>query len=278
MQIEPQREQIAKATKWLLIANIVMFAVTLIANYYKINLYDILAIHYFKSAQFKPWQFITHMFMHGSIVGDNPNINEGFMHLFMNMFALWMFGSVIENYLGTKRFIAYYFLCGIGAALLQLGMQHYNFSTLHTAIEQYNASPSYTNFTSFIKQYLPTNTSVNDFTNAWKEDPMNNYYADKSSSLLNGYYNSIIQTESSGASGAIFGILLAFGYIFPNAMFLIGFFIPLKAKYVVIIYAIIELVLGLRNSANDNIGHFAHFGGLLTGLLLLMAWRVKRIN
>jgi membrane associated rhomboid family serine protease len=191
--------------KNLIIINVLVF---LVANFTgeQINYFFLanFALFHWESPLFKPWQFVTHMFMHGD-----------FMHLFFNMFALWMFGNVIENILGTKKFLIFYFVTGIGAAVCYLAV---------------------------LSLGTPSNI------------PM------------------------VGASGAIFGILFAFGYLLPNLIINIYFLIPIKAKYFVAIYAAIELFSGLRNNPGDNIAHFAHLGGMLFAFILLRIWGLSSRN
>jgi membrane associated rhomboid family serine protease len=162
---------------------------------------------------FKIWQPVTYMFMHGD-----------FSHLFFNMFALWMFGRGLEQELGTKRFLTYYLVCGIGAGLVQLGVAQIDLMRLSEA------------------------------------------------SIL---YQSYLCTPTVGASGAVFGLLLAFGMLHPNAtiMLLIPP-IPMKAKWFVIIYGLLELLFGVSGKM-DSVAHFAHLGGMFWGWLLLIWWRYR---
>jgi membrane associated rhomboid family serine protease len=186
---------------------------------------NILGLHFFKASDFAPYQFVTYMFMHG-----------GFSHLFFNMFALYMFGSVLERVWGAKRFLIYYFVAGIGAGLLQEVVQYANF--VHEGLAAYDG--------------VSTKTGVipmGQFLNLW---------------------------TTVGASGAIYAILLGFGLSFPNdKMFVFPLPFPIKAKFFVIGYAVIELLLGLSNT-QDGIAHFAHLGGMLFGLAMILYWRKKR--
>lgn len=193
---------IPRITKFLLIANFVVF----ILQYLSRDLLTyLLSLHYFTSEDFHFFQLFSYMFLHG-----------GFSHLFFNMFALWMFGQVIENHLGTNRFLIYYLVCGIGAGLIQ------ELSWYWSGVNPY-----------FVNQYMTV-----------------------------------------GASGAIFGILLAFGLLFPNQpIFLFFIPIPIKAKYFVTAYALIELYSGVHVSAGDNVAHFAHLGGMIFGFLLIRYWQ-----
>ena len=189
------RPKTPPAVQNLLIANCVVFlAMTLLD---KIRIYELFALFPVPSPLFEIWQPVTYMFLHGD-----------FSHLFFNMFALWMFGRGLEQDLGTKRFVIYYFTCGIGAGLVQLLTMNFMGITI-------------------------------------------------------------------GASGAVFGLLLAFGMLHPNAtiMLLIPP-IPMKAKWVVVIYGLVELLFGVTGSL-DSVAHYAHLGGMFWGWLLLLWWRYQ---
>lgn len=222
-QFRPQGFSILPlVVKNLLIINVIFFFATWAAeSVWRINLSQYLGLHYIGASDFRPYQFVTYMFMHGS-----------FAHLFFNMFALWMFGNSIENVWGPKRFLIFYFVCGIGAGLTQELVQHIQFSDL---IQNY--------------QYVRMgNRSI----------PVDEY--------LN-------MVTTVGASGAVYGILLAFGMMWPNSRIYIYFAIPVKAKWFVIIYGLIELFSGF--SSVDNVAHFAHLGGMIFGLGLILYWRYK---
>lgn len=195
----------------LLIANVVAYLATMLLN--TNSIYALFALFPTESPFFHLWQPVTYMFLHG-----------GFSHLFFNMFALWMFGRGLEAEMGTKRFLVYYFVCGIGAALVQLGI-------------------------AFID--------------------INNY------ETYQALYNYLL-TPTVGASGAVFGLLLAFGMMHPNDIIMLLIPpIPIKAKWFVVIYGCIELFLIIIN-AQDGIAHFAHLGGMFFGWLLLVWWRWRR--
>ena len=209
------------AVKNLLAINILVFlAFTLLSDSVKDWMVGTLALFYPTSPFFMPHQFVTYMFMHGD-----------FMHLFSNMFALWMFGRILEHNLGTRRFLIFYFVTGIGAALIQLGI---------TALELASVSAKINEGMAAVSQY-------------WSR----------------------VNTPTIGASGAIFGILLAFGMLYPNStiMLLIPP-IPMKAKYFVILYGVFELFAGVSGTMS-NVAHFAHLGGMLWGFLLLWYWKKK---
>lgn len=205
--------------KNLIIINVLVFLAQLtFQNSKTVDLDNLFALHDVHSVYFKPHQLITHLFMHG-----------GFDHIFFNMFALWMFGRELENSWGPKRFLIFYLVCGLGAALLHLGVL-----------------------------YFEVEAGIKAFNSLSADDQLN---------LIR-----TVNTPTLGASGAIFGCLVAFGYLFPNTMIYVYFLLPLKAKWFVLIYAGLELWLGIKNSAGDNVAHFAHLGGAVTGIILVLLW------
>tara|TARA_S200000501_G_C20834272_1_gene748683 strand:- start:894 stop:1631 length:738 start_codon:yes stop_codon:yes gene_type:complete len=230
--------RLPEIVKNILIINGLLFLATISLKNYGINLTKILALHQFQSSDFMPHQIITHFFMHAN-----------FTHLLVNMFAVWMFGTVLENVWGGKRFLTYYMITGIGAAIVHLVVCQYEILSLKAQINPNDINTLLENG----KRILENNQ---------------NY-----SNQLLGKLNLLINTPTVGASGAAFGILLAFGILFPNTLLYIYFAIPVKAKYFVIIYGIIELYLGLSNNPADNVAHFAHLGGMLFGFLLLKHWQ-----
>ncbi len=198
--------RIPPATKYLLIANIAIFLVCSMVHSVELN--SLFGLHFFLAPGFHIYQLLTYMFMHG-----------GWMHLFFNMFALWMFGCVVEMTLGTKRFVIFYLVCGVGAGLFQEAAQ----------LGELMFSPG-------------------------------------SSMML-----SLVTTV--GASGAIYAILLAFGVLYPNQrIFIFPLPIPIKAKWFVVIYVVIELYSALRTTS-DGVAHVAHLGGMVFGYLMLRYWR-----
>jgi membrane associated rhomboid family serine protease len=221
-------------TKNLLIINVLLFLATYLLRNTGLDLTEKLGLHYFKAPLFKPYQFITYLFMHGS-----------FMHLFFNMFAVYMFGSVLENVWGPKKFLTYYIFTGLGAALTQL------------VVFYFQVTPALEHIQELLSQ-----------ARSYEEQTQIIYYRNE---LLNSPGFTVV-----GASGSLFGLLIAFGMMFPNAELMMLFLpIPIKAKYFVAIYGAIELFSGLANSGNDNVAHFAHLGGMFFGFILLMIWRKR---
>ena len=211
------RELMPPITKNLLIINILMFVATYVLGRYGINLNSLLGLHFFMASDFRLHQIFTYLFMHG-----------GFEHLFFNMFALWMFGRIIEQVMGPKRFLTYYMVCGIGAGLIQELVQYIHFLSLAPELSGVS------------------HEQLADALNMW---------------------------NTVGASGSIYGILLAFGMSFPeDRLFIIPIPFPIKAKYFVVGYAVVELLSAMLRS-NDGVAHMAHLGGMFFGLVLLLHWR-----
>ena len=216
--------------KNLLIINGLLFLATISLSNLGIDLVKIFGLHQFQSNDFRPHQIITHLFMHGS-----------FTHLFFNMFALWMFGKILENIWGQKKFLIFYMITGIGAA------------AIHLIFCQY--------------QIINISNQIPDLVNIAIEGKYN------PSIPLSKKLTQLIITPTVGASGAVFGLLLAFGMLFPNALLYLYFAIPIKAKYFVIGYGLIELYAGISNNPADNVAHFAHLGGMIFGYFLIKYWK-----
>jgi len=208
----------------LIMINIVMFILTWTNPEYFNNL---LGLHYFANPSFKPIQLVSHMFMHGGIA-----------HIFFNMFALWMFGTILETVWGPKRFLVFYFVTGFGAVALHMAVQawlvnHYA-GTIFPTSEQAAQIPAVAG---------------------------------------------IFFSNTVGASGAIFGVLVAFGMLFPNTEMIMLFFpVPIKAKYLITGYILLELYEGVAMQQGDNVAHFAHLGGALFGFILVKLWSRDRHN
>ena len=209
-------------TKNLLIINLLCFLGTIVARRYGIDVENMLGLHFFLASDFNLAQFFTYMFMHAN-----------FSHIFFNMFAVWMFGRVLEQVWGPKRFLTYYLVCGIGAGVIQELVQFIEYTMVWSNYESVNTG----------LDIIPMSIFLNELTTV-------------------------------GASGAVYGILLAFGMLFPNSqMFVFPIPVPIKAKYFVIGYAALELVLGI--TGGDGVAHFAHLGGMLFGLIFIIYWRKK---
>ncbi|HBX51795.1 MAG: hypothetical protein A2275_18195 [Bacteroidetes bacterium RIFOXYA12_FULL_35_11] len=255
--------------KNLLILNILFFLGTYVAkSSWGFNLVEWLALYYPESEYFKPYQYITYMFMHGDM-----------WHIFFNMYALWMFGRVLENYWGPKRFLIYYFVTGVGAALLHTFVNWWMISRAMDAATIYLNTPSPDSFALLIRDYFSEYKISSEFLNAWAGDPSNMMYVEQTKSLINEMMMFKINIPTVGASGAVFGVLLAFGMLFPNTQLMLLIPpIPLKAKYFVMIYGAIELYFAVMNQPGDNVAHFAHLGGMLFGFFLIRYWKKKQFD
>jgi len=235
------RIQIPPVVKNLLIINVLFFAATYVMQSKGIQLAFYLGAFYFDSPLFKIWQPITYMFMHG-----------GFTHILFNMFALYMFGGILESRWGQKRFLNFYLITGLGALALQMIVQ---------SIEVYNITGSLINH----------GAVTIDLANGVASTNLNGITQAQSNTLLEIYSGPMV-----GASGAIFGLLVAFGMLYPNVELYIMFIpIPVKAKYIIPVYILIELFLGVARFQGDSVAHYAHLGGALLGFILVKLWKDK---
>ena len=228
---------------------------------------DTLALHAWQSSLFKPWQLITHMFLHGDLG-----------HIFGNMFGLWMFGSVLENLWGSKRFLTFYLICGLGAALIHLLflswelmpiMKDYDIIyQMHANGGEYQSDA----MINFIVKYHVGFQNTSDLIGYMQANPGNAEIMSKVFQNISSFYQNMLNTSTIGASGAVFGVLAAFVYLFPNTYLYIYFLIPVKAKWIGLLYFGFELYSAIRNSAGDNVARWAHVGGAIVGLLIVITW------
>jgi len=227
------RMNLTPAVKNIMIINVLIYLACFVVP----GLSENLTGYYFASPNFRPWQIVTHMFMHSM---------SDFTHIFFNMYALYLFGTALENYWGTKKFVIYYMTCGIGAFFLHMGVSYFEIQKMMQALTDRE-----------IYQVMITGLEEGK---AYKVQMVDLYSA--------------INTGVVGASGAVFGVLLGFGMLFPNTELMLLFPpIPLKAKYFVMIYGAIEFYLAMRQTAGDNVAHYAHLGGMIFGYLLLKYWQ-----
>jgi len=262
--------------KNLLIINGLLFLATWVfKNQFGWNLVDTLGLHYFSSELFQPYQFVTYMFMHG-----------GIDHIFFNMFALWMFGNVLENVWGPKRFLIFYMVTGIGAALIYMGYEAFHFYQIQQSIDAFLANPVPEEYYALVKKHfgvyleIPENQSqIDAFFTSWNNNLSSSHvYIQQAIADINQFVSFQKSNPVVGASGSVFGVLLAFGMLFPNTLLYIYFLFPIKAKYFVILYGGLELFMGIANNPADNVAHFAHLGGMLFGFILIKLWSKKKNN
>lgn len=254
--------------KNLLIINGLFFlAQIMLLNVFRLDLVDYLGMHYFGSSKFNPVQLVTYMFLHST---------SDFSHIIFNMFALWMFGYLIENVWGGKRFLIYYMVTGIGAAVVHMIVMYFSISGLQADAAMIMSAPDPTDFFNFVNEHYPYyQNSLSEFMNTWSANPNSPELINQASRYLNELIEIRKDVPTVGASGAVFGILLAFGMMFPNTLIYIYFLFPIKAKWFVIVYGGLELFMGIRNSAGDNVAHFAHLGGMIFGFFLIRYWNRK---
>jgi membrane associated rhomboid family serine protease len=268
-----------RVVKNLLIINIVIYCLSIFLwIFFKVDLHQIFGLYYFKSPDFKPYQIITHMFLHAYM---NPVTNRIIIfHILFNMFGLWMFGRVLENVLGSKKFFILYFVSGIGAALIHLLVLHLQLSPLLKLANTFYITPTYETFDLIINKYVNNpSQEVFNFMADWIKDKNNVNYIRVATDAVHKIVEARIGSITVGASGAVFGILAAFTLLFPNVELMLIFFpVPIKAKYLVPGYAILELIFGVANFKGDNIAHFAHLGGALFGLMMVLIWKRQRFR
>jgi membrane associated rhomboid family serine protease len=234
--------------KQLLIINVLFF----IGSYFVPQANELLSLHYFESDGFKFWQPLTHMFMHGSL-----------MHIFFNMFALVSFGSALEHFWGAKKFLFFYLSCGLGAALIHSGVNYYHFHDAQNILLQNGVTA--TDIQTLIRG---GSVSINN----------------PDTVLIQNYVNQMgfaYNNQAVGASGAIYGLLVAFAFMFPNAELIMMFIpVPIKAKYFVPVIVLLDLFSGVTGFSlfGGNIAHFAHVGGALIGFIMMWYWKKNQFN
>jgi membrane associated rhomboid family serine protease len=210
-------------------------------------------------------------------------MHGSFGHLLSNMFVLWMFGSVLENLWGSKRFLIFYLICGLGAALLHLGALYYENYHLLADFNAFKQGPTLQKYLEMLANYsMDSGYDKQDafrIGRGWEAEPGSLQFAEQAMDEVISFVNYKLSTPTLGASGAVFGCLAAFGYLFPNTYIYLYFFVPIKAKWFVIFYIIFELVMAIKYSAGSGIAHWAHLGGALVGFLLVYFWnKTKRRN
>lgn len=223
-------------TKNIIIINVIVYVLTqLLLMTQGIDLTDYLGLHYYLSPDFRPHQFITYIFMH-----DTHNIS----HILFNMLGVYVFGQALEQVWGPKRYLIFYIVTGLGAALAQYVIMHFQMQDMLDIVNTHLNSPDIS--------------------------------ADERSYYITEKYQRLKEGVIVGASGSLFGLLGAFGLLFPNTELLIYFLFPIKAKWLVTLYGAFEIFSGIRNSPGDNVAHFAHIGGLVVGIVLVLIWRRDR--
>ena len=252
------------AAKNILIINGIIF---ILSDFIGLRTYIIenFGMRYFHSENFQPYQILTYMWVHA-----------GFGHLFSNMFSVLVFAPILERVWGSKKFLIFYLVTGIGAGILYSGINYYENYSFEVKVKSYEQNPSPESF----RKLVINNSSeyynqLYDFIDSYEQNPSNS-----NDNLSIAYANDLLKVKSDvpmvGASGAVFGILLAFAMLFPNMELMLLFLpIPVKAKYLVLVYGIYELWSEINRMPGDNVAHFAHLGGMLIGYLILKYWKRK---
>jgi membrane associated rhomboid family serine protease len=264
--------------KNIIIINVILFVITWITTDYLNNdfMWRHFALYSVKSPFFEPHQLVTHIFMHAN-----------FGHIFFNMFGVYMFGRILEQLWGSKKMLIFYTVTGLGAAAIHLLVNYIQMNHLVNMVQQFNDHPSYLLFNEIATKYGKRTgfySEMMQFMQQWFYKPDDMSFVDGAKQFLNAIVygnpqNPVIgfgqlNTPTVGASGAVFGLLIAFAMVFPEAELMLIFLpIPIKAKYFVPIYALLELFFGVANFSWDNMAHFAHLGGALFGFLLVKWWK-----
>ena len=238
----------ASAIKVLIIVCVILFAVTFMVPGMQVPMFETLALYFPQQENFRIWQFVTNIFMHG-----------GFAHIFFNMYALWAFGSPLEQIWGQKKFYIFFFLAGIGAAVIYTLVNYFRFNNIYNELIGAGVSPE------DIQTLLETGKYNLGAAGSLTEEKLTEFYA-------------LFNTPVVGASGAIYGVLVAFGILFPNAkLFLIFLPIPIAAKYFIPALIALDLFSGVTGFSIFGGGkaHFGHVGGAIIGFLLMWYWRGK---
>ena len=245
--------RISPTVKQLLIINIIFFLGTFL-SFNSEFIYSLFGLYFPENTNFKFWQILTHMFMHGNLP-----------HILVNMFALWMFGSSVESILGSKNFLFFYLTCGLGAAVSQLVFLYYNY---------------YVDLEFFVNNGYESAEIINILNNKSKPEInslVNNIGIEKVASIFSNFNSTMV-----GASGAIMGILVAFGMFFPESKLMLLFLpIPIKAKYfipAIIIMDLFSAITGQAIFSPSNTAYIAHLGGALTGFIIMYIWKKDRFN
>ncbi len=253
--------RLTNVVKNLLIINVLLFLAGFVLDT------DMLALRHPGSEDFQPYQLVTHFFMHAN-----------FMHILFNMWALVLFGAVLETVWGPQKFLFYYLFCAFGSAALHMGVNYIEISQLESLLASFTENPDYITYSQFFEKVNLGGVNIGyreavDQIGALLNEG-NTAVATQAADYMQQYVDFKKDIPVLGASGAIFGLLLAFGMLFPeNELMLIFLPVPIKAKYFIPVLIVIELFLGVQQFSWDNMAHFAHLGGALFGFLLIMYWR-----
>ncbi len=257
--------RISPMVKYILIINVV---VLLVQSFLSLPFADWFGLRVIFADDFQPFQFVTYMWVHG-----------GLWHLFGNMFAVFIFGPLLEQFWGSKRFLTFYLICGIGAGVLFGVADFFEKYDLKRDTEAYMADPNPEAFQIFVLDHRVSQRAVEElanFADRYFENPNSSNLEAQSKAYVQQIYDVYSNIPMVGASGAVFGILMAFGMLFPNTQLMLLFPpIPVKAKYVVLFYGLYEVYAEFSRTPGDNIAHLAHLGGMLIAFIMIKYWQKK---
>ncbi|CAM1349757.1 rhomboid family intramembrane serine protease [Tenacibaculum crassostreae] len=237
--------RLTQAIKHLIIINVILFFAPQLLN---MDLTNLFALHYPKNEHFGFWQYVTHMFMHG-----------GTAHLLFNMYGLWAFGTPLEQMWGRNKFLFFYFSAGIGAGLIYTLANYYQFNGIY-------------------EQLITMGISPNEIQNILDSGQYNNNLITLSNKTMSEFY-SLYHTPAVGASGAIYGVLVAFGLTYPDAKLALIFFpVPIAAKYFIPLIIASDLFFGMTKYSIGNVAHFAHVGGAIIGFIIAWYWKKNQFK
>ncbi len=257
--------RITPVVKTLLLINI---GILVIQSFLALPLVELFGLRYIFAEQFVPYQFFTYMFVH-----------SGFWHLLGNMFALFIFGPMLEHYMGANRLLLFYTICGLGAGALYSGVNFYEIQQVEQAYESFTRDPSPEKFLNFIEDNARGRLTAEGYEfvhETFPANPDNQVYIQQAAEDMRRIYEQQKNLPMVGASGAVFGILMAFGLLFPNLELMLLFPpIPIKAKYLVLFYGGFEVYSLINQRPDDNVAHLAHLGGMLFAFVLIKWWGIK---
>lgn len=256
--------RLTPVVKNLLIINVGVFILSyLLQGQTGIDINDYLALYFFESDNFRAWQFVTYMFLHAN-----------FNHILGNMIGLIVFGTWLEDVWGPKRFLQYYLITGIGAGVLFMGVDYFEKSAMKQEVDSFMMAPDPHDFEIMVSEHFErAYYNLSTFIERYKENPDDNRFEREAKAYSQDLYAAYLNIPMLGASGAVFGILLAAGLLFPRRriMLLIPP-IPMRARILVILYGLYEIYSIMQRAPDDNVAHFAHLGGMLVGFILLKIW------
>lgn len=259
--------------KNIIIINVILFGITQLSIYvfHSDFLLRHLALFSVKSPLFEPHQVATHIFMHANLA-----------HIFFNMFGVFMFGRILEQLWGSKKMLIFYTVTGLGAAFIHLTVNYIQMNQMMNLVDQFNAAPGYSLFSDIVTKYgsrANQYDQIMNFMQQWFYKPDDLSFIDPGKAYVADIVYGNLNIPTVGASGAVFGLLIAFAMMFPDVELMLIFLpIPIKAKYFVPFYALLELFFGVAGFQWDNVAHFAHLGGALFGFILVKYWKRNQFN